>query len=75
MGASRVSRRVMLEMAMSSAKAPSAVSMAMPFGAFEDAVGDGDVAEAAVGFGAALDAAVAAAAFGLLPGAVDERAE
>ena len=79
MGDSMTSRMVMLEMVMSSQSAPSTDSSAKPVAAFEDAVGDGDVLEAAVGFGAALDAAGAADALGvggeLLAGAVEHGAQ
>ena len=56
-GAVRMLRMVMLEMVMSSQRAPSSLSRARPSGAVEDAVGDGNVFEAAIGLGAAFDAA------------------
>ena len=58
-GALDVSRIVMLLKVMSSTMAPSTVFEREAAAAFEDAVGDGDVLEAAVGLGAELDAACA----------------
>ena len=56
-GALTMSRMVMLVMVMSSQQRAVDGLEREAVAALEDAVGDGDVVEAAVGFGAALDAA------------------